>query len=180
MIPGGNDVVAIGNGGKLLISKDAGASWQIQNTGTIEDLNCIGFCSSRIGFIGGKNGILLKTIDGGLKWSKVDYLPFAKKGNGNSSAVPETGFALNQNYPNPFNPSTTISFNIPAESKVALKIFDINGREITGKEFGVMQAGVHTFNFNASALSSGIYFYKITASANSKVYSKTMRMILTK
>ena len=84
-------------------------------------------------------------------------------------------FALSQNYPNPFNPSTTISFSIPAASRVKLTLFDALGREvtqITNKDFS---AGNHSINFNAANLTSGVYFYRIEA--GSFVQSKKMILL---
>lgn len=72
-------------------------------------------------------------------------------------------FKLEQNYPNPFNPSTKIEFSIPERSFVSLKIYDVLGREVSKLANGEMQAGLHSVNFNASGLSTGIYFYKIEA-----------------
>lgn len=72
-------------------------------------------------------------------------------------------FILNQNYPNPFNPLTNISFDIPKESIVKIKIFDITGREIKVLVNELKQAGSHKVIFNGSVFSSGVYFYKLEA-----------------
>ncbi len=72
-----------------------------------------------------------------------------------------TEYTLNQNYPNPFNPSTTINFTLPQNGFVTIKIYDVLGKEVStlvSKEFS---AGYFNVNFDASALSSGIYFYQI-------------------
>ena len=74
-----------------------------------------------------------------------------------------TRFALLGNYPNPFNPSTTISFAIPTASYVNLSIFDITGRHVTTLFNGWKNAGVQHLTFDGSNLSSGIYFYELTA-----------------
>ncbi len=71
-------------------------------------------------------------------------------------------FKLNQNYPNPFNPSTTISFTIPATGNVSLKIFNILGKEVAVLVNETKSAGNYSINFNASGLSSGVYFYQLT------------------
>ncbi len=68
-------------------------------------------------------------------------------------------FVLDQNYPNPFNPSTTISFYLPIKSKIELKIYDINGREVQILVEDTRDIGYHTVNFNATNLASGIYYY---------------------
>ncbi len=68
-------------------------------------------------------------------------------------------FMLNQNYPNPFNPTTTISFTLAQDGMTTLKIFDIIGREVATLANGMMKAGVvQQVTFDASRLSSGIYF----------------------
>jgi hypothetical protein len=74
-----------------------------------------------------------------------------------------SSFALEQNFPNPFNPSTTIKFTVPQYSKVTLKIFDILGREVSTLINENKSAGDYVVNFDASALASGMYIYKLTA-----------------
>jgi len=89
-------------------------------------------------------------------------------------------FSLSQNYPNPFNPATKINYDLPLDSKVSIKIFDLTGREISSLVNQVQPAGYHTVSFNASALSSGIYFYSINAEGGSKSFVKSMKMVLIK
>lgn len=89
--------------------------------------------------------------------------------------MPEN-YSLKQNYPNPFNPSTVIRFSVPERANVTLKIFNSIGQEVATLLNGDMSAGNHQVNFNASALSSGIYFYQIS-SAN---FTATKKMILIK
>ena len=72
-------------------------------------------------------------------------------------------YDLSQNYPNPFNPSTTISYQIPSESFVTLKVFDLLGRELEVLVNEEKTAGFYDVKYNASSLSSGIYFYTIRA-----------------
>ncbi len=81
-----------------------------------------------------------------------------------------------QNYPNPFNPGTTIRWHMPESEFVTLKIYDVLGREITTLVNEELNAGEHETIFNASALSSGIYFYQFKAGK----YIKTKKMILIK
>jgi hypothetical protein len=85
-------------------------------------------------------------------------------------------YDLTQNYPNPFNPQTRIDFTIPVDSKVSLIIYDVSGRE-TAKLINneIRKADYYTVNFNASALSSGIYFYKIIA--DNFVQTKKMMVV---
>jgi hypothetical protein len=72
-------------------------------------------------------------------------------------------FSLDQNYPNPFNHNTVISYSLPAASNMKLIVYNTLGQTITTLESGFKPAGNYTINFNASNLSSGIYFYKLEA-----------------
>ena len=85
-------------------------------------------------------------------------------------------FTLNQNYPNPFNPSTRISFIIPQNGYTTLKVFDVLGNEVATIIESDLSQGSYELLFDASGLSSGIYFYSLTSGE----FSKTMKMILSK
>ncbi len=85
-------------------------------------------------------------------------------------------FSLSQNYPNPFNPTTNIKFSIPAAGEVRLAVYDITGKEVTALINSYLNAGAYTVDFNASHLSSGVYFYKITAGS----FTETKKMVLIK
>ena len=74
-----------------------------------------------------------------------------------------TKYDLSQNYPNPFNPSTKISYSIPKNGMVTLKVYDVLGKEITTLVNEVKNPGKYIVEFNASNLSSGTYFYRIQA-----------------
>jgi len=90
-------------------------------------------------------------------------------------------FSLDQNYPNPFNPSTTITFRLAADSKVSLKVFDVLGQEVITLINNDLSAGSHQVDFDASNLNSGVYFYKIEATANDGTnFSDVKKMVLTK
>jgi hypothetical protein len=89
-------------------------------------------------------------------------------------------FDISQNYPNPFNPSTKINFDLPFDSKVQIKVFDITGREMYQIVNETRPAGYYTAQFNASQLSSGIYFYQINAQGGNQSFVKTMKMVLVK
>ena len=85
-------------------------------------------------------------------------------------------FRLEQNYPNPFNPSTVISYSIPNEAFVTVKIYNVLGQEVATLLNDVQSAGVHKIDFNASILSSGVYFYSVKADN----YTDVKKMILMK
>jgi dienelactone hydrolase len=72
-------------------------------------------------------------------------------------------FSLAQNYPNPFNPSTTIDFTLPTAAHVTLKVFDPLGREVATLVDRIEPPGVNSLKFDASRLSSGVYYYRIVA-----------------
>lgn len=72
-----------------------------------------------------------------------------------------TNFTLAQNYPNPFTPSTTIAFQLGRAAFVSLKIFDVTGREMLTLVDGQLPVGEHERTVRASALASGVYFYRL-------------------
>jgi hypothetical protein len=72
-------------------------------------------------------------------------------------------FELSQNYPNPFNPTTQIIYSVPQKSNVTLKVFNVLGMEVATLFSGVQDAGKHTATFNATRVSSGVYFYRLQA-----------------
>jgi hypothetical protein len=90
-------------------------------------------------------------------------------------------FALNQNYPNPFNPSTKINFSLAIDSKVSLKVFNVLGQEVATLINNTLVSGSHQVDFNASALNSGVYLYKIEATGiDGTNFVDVKKMILTK
>lgn len=95
--------------------------------------------------------------------------------NENINLTPEV-FSLSQNYPNPFNPSTRISFAIPTQEFVTIKVYDVLGRKIKELMNEAKPAGYYEVNFNASELPSGTYIYEIRAGS----FVETKKMILLK
>ena len=97
-----------------------------------------------------------------------------------SSNAPDN-YYLSNNYPNPFNPSTTIKFGLPVQSEVTLSVFNILGQKVFEETAKSLAAGVHSFKFDASQLSSGIYIYSIhAASASGKNFISSKKMMLLK
>jgi hypothetical protein len=92
-----------------------------------------------------------------------------------NSNVPDK-FILSQNYPNPFNPSTKINFALPETGFVSLKVFDATGRQITELVNQNLIAGEYEYEFNASSLTTGVYFYTL----RSDNFSETRKMLLVK
>jgi len=85
-------------------------------------------------------------------------------------------FSLNQNYPNPFNPTTQISFTLPEAGLTTLEVYNMLGQRVATLVNNDMSAGTHSVNFNAEALSSGVYIYRLTAGNT----SLTRKMMLVK
>jgi len=116
-----------------------------------------------------------------VKWAREAYgAGFTKEsvevGIQNKSNIKPGKIQLNQNYPNPFNPTTSISFNLPFQSDVSLKVYDLLGREIQTLHNGNLNSGIHRFSFNGSKLTSGIYFVKLISGE----FSETKKMVLMK
>ncbi|MGB5531179.1 MAG: T9SS type A sorting domain-containing protein, partial [Ignavibacteriaceae bacterium] len=116
---------------------------------------------------GGKYSYRLKQIDtdGKFEYSKVVEVDLGSP----------TKFELSQNYPNPFNPKTTIKFSLPQSGNVKLIIYNLLGEQVAELFNGFKEAGVHTINFYASELNSGLYIYKLEA--NEFVQSRKMTLI---
>ncbi len=167
------------------------------NWTTASELNNAGFELERkitngnwsgIGFIPG-NGTTNSVSDysfsdKGLATGKYNYRLKQMDFNGNfeyfnlssevNIGVPDR-FDLSHNYPNPFNPSTRINFALPNDGKVSLKIYDMTGKEVMTLVNEVKSAGYYSVSFNASSLSSGVYFY--TISADNFTATKEMMLI---
>ncbi|MBC8180509.1 T9SS type A sorting domain-containing protein [candidate division KSB1 bacterium] len=79
--------------------------------------------------------------------------------------IPEN-FSLSQNYPNPFNQKTTISYQLPVNSFVELSIYSVLGQKIQTLVSERKQSGIHKFEWDASGLTSGVYFYQLMAGTN--------------
>lgn len=85
-------------------------------------------------------------------------------------------YLLDQNYPNPFNPVTTISFSLPRNGFVSITVYDILGKEVATLVKNELAAGEYRYPFDASALASGIYYYRLQA----ENFSSTKKMVLLK
>jgi len=167
----------------------------ILNWSTATELNNFGFEVQRsilgnefatIGFVNG-NGTTTeaktyKFVDANLSAGSYTYRlkqidfngTFVYSDEVNAEVTSPVQFELAQNYPNPFNPSTTIKFSIPQSSNVTLKIFNTLGQEVKTLLNQNMESGVHTINFDASELNSGIYFYRLDAGQFSQVRKMTL------
>lgn len=153
----------------LGVSEDAGASFtnrrlasQDFNPSSILLKNYIG---DYIGLAVGRENIISVWTDG--RNNLFDVYAGIIKMNPTSVDNPAVAgeFTLNQNYPNPFNPSTVISYSVPAENQVTIKLYDISGKEIANLFNGFVGAGSHSFNFDIKSLrldlASGTYVVKV-------------------
>jgi hypothetical protein len=147
---------------------------------------------TKVGYIAGKGNSNqvnnYKFTDNKVESGKFSYRLKQIDYNGNFEYFTLSGdvtvgtpskYMLSQNYPNPFNPVTKIDFEIPQDSKVSMKVYDITGKEVTKLFEGVKSAGFHTIQFDGSSLSTGIYFYRLVASSNGQetVITKKMNLI---
>jgi len=128
-----------------------------------------------VDLVSGENSIRIES-----SWGYMDFDYVELRGqNLLTSNQPDeriSEFKLGQNYPNPFNPSTVIPFTLAERSDVSLDVFDVTGRRIATLVSETMPAGTHNIQFNASGISSGIYFYRIKADQ----FSSVQRMVLVK
>jgi hypothetical protein len=90
--------------------------------------------------------------------------------------IPPLSYNLSQNYPNPFNPATSIKFSIAEKGNVTLNVFDVNGRKVAELFNGQKESGNYIINFDASKLSSGVYFYQLRSAG----FFQSRKMILMK
>jgi hypothetical protein len=90
-------------------------------------------------------------------------------------------YELSQNYPNPFNPSTVIEYSIPQESRVRINIYNVIGQKITTLVDEMKKPGNYEITWNATYLSSGVYFYSINTTGNKgESFTSIKKMILLK
>ena len=115
-------------------------------------LNAVCFTTSTTGWAVGYQGIVLKTTNGGVTFVEAKEL-----------AETPTEFSLRQNFPNPFNPSTTVRYGLPHKTTVQLSVFNTLRQNISTLVNGEQEAGYHEVKFDGSGLSSGVYFYRLTA-----------------
>ncbi len=129
-------------------------------------------------------------IDRSAPVNKKDTLEFnVRDKNGSTWTKPiivqyagPTTFALDQNFPNPFNPTTTIQYQLPTDSRVSVKVYDVLGREVTALVNEDRPAGYHDVRWDASNIASGVYFYRIEARPlnNSQSFLQVKKLMVVK
>jgi len=158
---------------RILKTINGGTNWYTQSlpvdTNNLVLRNCY-FTNANTGYLVGHNfngdfGYIFKTTTGGVL---TDIKPV-------SNELP-TEFKLEQNYPNPFNQSTMFNVQCSMAGIVQVKVFDITGKEVATLVNEYLQPGTYEVTFDAVDLTSGVYFYKLTAGK----FTDTKRMILIK
>ncbi len=151
-----------GSKGRILKSTDAGNTFAntVWGTGSIF-LNDLATTATNV-FIVGTGGLVITGEH------LIGITPI-------STEVPQN-FSLSQNYPNPFNPSTKIKVEILKSENIKLFIFDITGKVVTTLVNETLRPGTYEVSFDASSLSSGTYFYRLTSSS----FTETKKMVLVK
>lgn len=179
--------LAVGENGVILRTTNKGTNWSSITSPVTSYLTDVDFGSWSLGIATGVGGASIFSTDGGLSWNSfaADKFSAAKE---DAKAFKQTNQKITssrepdlmQNYPNPFNPSTVIGYSIPFDAQVSVKIYDMLGKEVKTLVSGQQNAGTYNVSFNAGNMSSGIYFYVLSASSGSKIMTKTMKMILSK
>jgi len=153
-VPGDENKIWFTDSANLFLSKNTGVSFELFPVAGFAKARDIVFTDKDNGWVLCDQGKLFKIENASVITSIAaeEKLP--------------TDFILSQNYPNPFNPTTTITYEIPEESFVSLKIFDLLGREINTLVSEVKQSGKYEAKFNGENLTSGVYIYKLIAAGN--------------
>jgi hypothetical protein len=113
--------------------------------------------------------------DGALCEARFENVELFREGSSvESETLTPSLLILHSAYPNPFNPSTTISFSLPSRSYVLLKVFDIMGQEVTTLVNEELPAGNYYRQWDASNISSGVYFYRLQSGS----FIETKKIIL--
>ena len=188
------------DGGNVKISPDDGSTWiLITPEGGYDGMlstaweNPIG---GEQAFYGGPVGWVMETFDlsaydgntvlikfdygsdnsivTGYGWYIDDFQIDFQTGIEDMEALLPSAFNLEQNYPNPFNASTEISFTLSKAADIDLSVYNMLGQKVAALASGMMDAGYHSVNWNASDVTSGIYFYRLTAGDNCEVRKMTL------
>ena len=152
-------------GGGVFVSTDDGANWTPVDSGlTTDSITALTVSGGNL-FAGIK--------DGGIWRRPLSEMITGVKQHGDAAPLK---FSLSQNYPNPFNPTTVIDYQLPVNSVVTLKIYDILGREVATLINGRQSAGYYNAKFNGANLPSGVYLYRLQAGS----FVQTKKLMLMK
>jgi len=145
---------------------NGGLNWFLQFSDPIKYANTVFIKDENNAWASCSNNGIYKTTNGGGIISTINHI---------SSNIPN-GFSLMQNYPNPFNPTTKINFDLKNSAFAMLRVYDITGREVMTLVNQKLTAGSYTYDFNASELPSGVYFYQLRTEG----FIETKKMMLLK
>jgi len=183
--------LSVVNGGGLYHLVQDGSTWDLVDS-ALMGRSVFGFAASGSSIFAATDSGVFRSTNDGTSWTDISsgmnniyvqslfvsgsYL-FASTSNGlwkrplseitsvgrsqSATMIPES-YSLSQNYPNPFNPATIIKYQLPENSIVTLKVFDVVGREVLTLVNAVQHAGSYTIHFDGSALASGVYMYRLT------------------
>jgi hypothetical protein len=158
-------VIAYGTyGATVYLSTDGGTSFTSTNVPS----------SPEAGLLAYDRGTILAQHGGGVYKLVVAYSVVTGVTH-NSGSTPDK-FALSQNYPNPFNPSTVIKYSVSKASNIKIVVYDMLGSEVKTLVNGQLTPGNYDFNFNASGLASGVYFYSMY-SDGAKIDTKKLLLV---
>jgi hypothetical protein len=145
------------------------------STGTGTDVADLGRIALRQGSVSSSPSVAIDGIRVTKSWGNLTAVQNL------SNEVPSS-FGLKQNYPNPFNPSTKIEFQLVNTSQVNLDVYDALGRKVSSLVNEKLNSGTFSYDFNAVGLTSGVYFYKLSATeiVSGKNFIDTKSMILIK
>lgn len=155
----------------IFTSQNEGATW---NKVSVDGLPPVNLSSSSSVLAATSANLFL--YDFKSSTSVASVYKFANPVSGVEGKTVPLEFQLSQNYPNPFNPNTTINWQLAASSFVTLKVYDVLGNEAATLINNELEAGSHSVNFDASHLSSGIYFYTLKTGS----FIQTNKMLLLK
>ncbi len=160
----------------ILRSDDGGITWNSQTTTKTTGLRQIDYARYNnviFAYCVAKKGEILRSRQT-IQPTGISQL---------SNTIPGK-FILKQNYPNPFNPVTNLEFEISDFGFVSLKIYDLQGKEIEELVNEVLSRGIYKYRFDATGLSSGIYFYRLTRNNYTETrtgkFTETKSMLLLK
>jgi len=155
--------ISLGIVDSFLVTTNGGNSWDLTGTPGQSSIYDMTFSNERNGWAVGRDGVILKFNSSLISVSDIN------------SEVPKN-FILHQNYPNPFNPETNIRYELIQPAITELTVHDIKGNTIRTLVNEKQPAGNYNVTFNAEGLSSGIYYYKLTAGK----FSQTKKFALIK
>jgi hypothetical protein len=168
-------VLSYNQDGIVQWAKAAGGYWFNKGSGIVTDNNGSCYVSGVVGANAIFDTISVAGGDINLFLARLNFdNPVSVDDELNSDNTIISEYSLEQNYPNPFNPNTVIGFQLPVTSNVSLKVFDLLGNEVATLVNEEKSSGEYKITFDASALTSGVYFYTLRAGK----FTESKKMIL--